>query len=137
MAVPTGAYVFRDFALTIDDVVVANQSTEAQLVPETAVETLKTLVPDGVVQDVGSTVWKFKLGGIQDNTASTGIAGVLRAAAGTGVVVVLTPKAGTGNPQATFTVICLQTEFGGKQGDWNTFEIELPVNGQPVFGTAT
>ncbi|MEE3918189.1 hypothetical protein V2I01_04830 [Micromonospora sp. BRA006-A] len=96
---------------------------------------MRTLVPDGVVQDVDSPVWTFEISGLQINVAG-GLARAPRDANGGEVDVVLQPRAGTGQATATFTVLALMPEFGGDQGEWATQELELPVVGQPVFGTS-
>jgi hypothetical protein len=137
MAAPTGAYVLRDATVTIDSDEYANQCTKARLVPDTPVQTLRTLVPDGIVVDVDSTAWTFELSGVQDWTNSTGLADALNDAKGTQVVVVLVPRAGVGKPQATFTIVAMPVDFGGEQGNFNTFEGSFPVVGQPVFGTVS
>ncbi|MER5703478.1 hypothetical protein ABT023_16255 [Micromonospora sp. NPDC002296] len=136
MPAAAGAHVFRNAVVTVDDVEYANQLTKARLVPDTPIQTQRTLVPDGVVQDVDSTVWTFEISGLQINVAG-GLAKALRDAAGTQIEVTLQPKAGTGQATATFTVLALMPEFGGEQGNWLTQELELPVVGLPVFGLST
>lgn len=135
MPAPTGAHVYKNALVTVDDVQYANQVTRARLVPDTPIQTVRTLVPDGVVQDVDSTVWVFELSGLQINIAS-GLAKALRDAAGTEIEVVLQPKVGLSQPTATFTILALPGEFGGEQGSFLTTEMELPVVGAPVFGTS-
>jgi hypothetical protein len=135
MTAPTGAYVLRNATITIGATTFSNQLTKAQLVPDTPVQTLKTLVPDGVVQDVDTTSWTLELAGVQDWTNTTGIADSLNDANGTQVDCVLIPKAGVGKPKATFTIVAMPVDFGGEQGSFNTFEATFPVVGEPVFGT--
>ncbi|MEV0156877.1 hypothetical protein AB0H57_24540 [Micromonospora sp. NPDC050686] len=135
MPAATGAHVFKNAVVTIDEVEYANQLSKARLVPDQPVQTMRTLVPDGVVQDVDSPVWTFEIAGLQIN-ATDGLAKALRTAAGTEIEVTLQPKAGTGQATATFTVLALMPEFGGEQGNWLTQELTLPVVGQPVFGTS-
>lgn len=134
MPAPTGAMVFRDAVISVNAVEYANQLNKARLVPETPIQTFRTLVPDGVVQDVDSTVWTLELSGLQINTAG-GLAKALRDAAGTEVEVVLQPKAGASQPTATFDIIVTHVEFGGEQGSFLPFEATFPVVGAPVFGT--
>ncbi|SCF06557.1 hypothetical protein [Micromonospora mirobrigensis] len=135
MPAATGAHVFRNAIVTVEAVQYANQVTKARLVPDTPIQTVRTLVPDGVVQDVDSTVWTFEMSGLQIN-GTGGLAKALRDAAGTEVDVTLQLKAGTGQPTATFTIIALAPEFGGEQGSYLTQEMTFPVVGAPVFGTS-
>lgn len=134
MTAPAGAYVLRNASITVDTVEFANQITKARLVPDTPIQTVRTLVPDGVVQDVDSTVWVLELSGIQDWLNGTGLADALNDAVGTEIDIVLTPRLGTAKPKATFTCLAVPVEFGGEQGNFAMFEVELPVIGAPVFG---
>ncbi|MCT2277993.1 phage tail protein [Micromonospora chalcea] len=135
MSAAPGAHVIKNAVVTVDGVEYANQVSKARLVPDQPVQTMRTLVPDGVVQDVDSPVWTFELSGLQINVAG-GLAKALRDANGGEVDVVLQPRAGSGQATATFTVLALMPEFGGNQGEWATQELSLPVQGQPVFGTS-
>lgn len=135
MPAPTGAHVYRNALVTVNEVEYANQVTRARLVPDTPIQTVRTLVPDGVVQDVDSTVWVWELAGLQINITG-GLAKALRDAAGTEIEVILQPKVGFSLPMATFTALALPAEFGGDQGEFLPIEMELPVIGQPVFGTS-
>lgn len=130
-----GAHVMRNAVVTIEETTYTNQVTKARLVPDTPIQTLRTLVPDGVIQDVDSTVWTLELSGVQDHKTG-GLAKVLTDAAGTEIEVVIQPKAGTGQDTATVTIVAMPVEFGGEQGAYRTFEAEFPVVGQPVFGTS-
>lgn len=136
MPAPTGATVYRDALITVDGTDYANQLTKARLVPEQSIQTMRTLVPDGVVQDVDSPVWTWELSGLQINIAG-GLAAYLRGLAiGAQIAVVLQPKTGVGLPKATFTAVALQVPFGGDQGALLPIELTLPVLGAPVFGTS-
>jgi hypothetical protein len=136
MAAPVGAFVLRNALVTVDDVEYANQATKARLVPDVPIQTVRTLVPDGVVQDVDSAVWTFELTVLQIN-AATGLAKVLRdMAPGTEVEIVLQPRVGFSQPTATFTVMAVPAPFGGDQGAFMMAEMVLPVVGAPVFGTS-
>jgi hypothetical protein len=137
MTAPTGAYVVRNATVTIDSTDYANQCTKAVLTPETPIQTIRTMVPDGVVQDVDSTAWTLELSGIQDWTNSTGLADKLNDGAGTSVTLVLVPRAGSGKPNATCTVTLLPVSFGGEQGKFATFEVKIPVTGAVTFGTVS
>lgn len=131
MAAPAGAYVLKDVSITFDGDDFANQCTKARLVPDTPTQTLRTLVPDGVVQDTDTPVWTLELSGIQDYVDVQGLARYLTDNAGDQVEIVLTPR--SGGVAATCDVILKAVEFGGEQGNWTMFEIELPVVGAPVF----
>jgi hypothetical protein len=133
MAAPTGVYVLRNSVVTIDEVEYANQATVARLVPDTPIQTLRTLVPDGVIQDVDTPVWTFEVTFVQKNNTG-GLAKALRALAiGEQVEVVLTPHDLVGEDSATFTIVSLRPPFGGQQGQYPTAELVFPVVGQPVF----
>mgnify|MGYP000846216164 CR=1 FL=1 len=135
MAAPAGAYVIRDCTITVEGTDYANQVTKARLVPETPIQTLRTLVPDGIVQDVDSSSWTLELAGIQDWVNAQGLADALNDNKGLEVDIVLTPRNGTGKPKATFVAIAMPVPFGGEQGQFATFDVTLPVVGQPTFGT--
>jgi hypothetical protein len=136
MSVPANAYVFRNSSIKVGATDFANCFAKSRLVPDTAIQTLKTLVPDGIVQDVDITTWTWEVTGVQDWLAATGLASILTAANGTQLTITLVPKVGTGNPQATFTIISVPVDFGGDQGAFNTFDQTFAVIGQPTFGTA-
>lgn len=137
MPAPTGAFVLKNATVTIESVAYANQCSKVRLVPDVPIQTYRTLVPDGAVQDVDSAVWTFEIAGLQINAAG-GLAKVLRdATPGDELEVVLAPQAGTGNAQATFTVKALPVPFGDEQGKFSTIEVVLPVVGAPVFGTVS
>jgi hypothetical protein len=137
MTVYSDAYLFRDATITIDDTDYANQITKARLVPDTPIQTVRTLVPDGVIQDVDSTVWSFEITGVQSKSATTSLAAALNTAKGTQVDCVLTPSNGSGNVTASFTIVAVPVDFGGDQGAINTYDATFPVVGQPVFATVT
>jgi hypothetical protein len=139
MAGYAGAYVYRDASVTIDGTEYAAQITKALLVPETPVQTTRTLVPDGTIVDVDSAVWTFELSAVQ-SIAVTGTGGLSdklnNSEPGELLDVVLTPKVGTGLKKATFTVLAMPVAFGGEQGNLLTFDVVLPVSGGVTFGTA-
>ena len=135
MPAPTGAHVYKNAIVTIDATEYANQLTRAELVPDQPVQTLRTLVPDGTVQDVDTPTWTFAISGLQINIAG-GLAKALRDASGTEIEVTLQPKAGSAQATATFTIVAMTPGFGGSQGEWLQQELEMPVVGQPVFGTS-
>lgn len=133
MAAPTGAHVYRNAVVTVATVAYANQVRVARLVPDVPIQSYRTLVPDGAVQDVDSPVWTFELTGLQINRTG-GLAHALRTAAvGDTLAVVLTPHDADGEDTAAFNVLAIPPAFGGEQGAFGTFELVLPVIGQPVF----
>lgn len=131
MAAPAGAYVLRDATFTVEATDYANQCTSVVLTPEQATQTLRTMVPDGIVQDVDTAVWTLSINGIQDYVAAQGLARLLTDSAGDQLDIVFTPK--SGGDSATVTVVGKAVPFGGEQGAFTTFSIELPVIGEPVF----
>ncbi len=131
MAAPAGAFVLRNASVKFASAEYANQVTKARFVPDTPIQTLRTLVPDGIVQDVDSTAWVLELSGIQDLVSAQGLARYLFENEGTTVAVKVQPKSGGVEVQAN--VLIVPTELGGEQGDWAQFEIELPVIGKPVL----
>ena len=135
MAVPTGAIVMRDSLVTIDGDEFANNVRKARFVPDTNVQTYKTLVPDGVVQDMDNPVWTLELEGLQIN-ATGGMARAIRDAVGTVVSVVVQPKTGTGQKKMTADVLILPIPFGGEQGSYMDIDVSFPVQGQPVESSA-
>ena len=136
MTAYAGAFVIRNALVKFAALDMSNQCATAMLVPETPVKTMRTLVPDGVVTDVDSTVWTLQLKGLQD-FESGGLAAYLLANNGTVVAVTVAPNNTSGKKQATVSVRLLPVAFGGDQGDWSQFDVELPVQGQPTWGTVT
>lgn len=135
MAAPTGAFVMKNALVKVEGTDYANQCRKAQLTPDTPIQTMKTLVPDGVVQDVDSSTWTFEITALQIN-GTGGLAKALRdAAPGDELDVELAPQAGTGKTKATFTILAMPPVFGGEQGNFATLEMAFPVIGQPVFST--
>jgi hypothetical protein len=131
MAAPLGAYVMKDSVFTVEATDYANQCTSIVLTPEQATQTLKTLVPDGIVQDVDTATWTCTINGIQDMTDSQGLAALLNDMQGEQIDIVFTPK--PGGKTATFTATAKAVPFGGEQGAWATVSVDLPVTGTPVF----
>ena len=133
MPTTAGAMVYRDALITVDGTDYTNQLKKARLVPDQPIQTYKTLVPDGTVQDTDTEVWTFEIEGLQINIAG-GLAAYLRGLAnGTTIACVLQPKRGVGLPTATFTAVALKPPFGGEQGAFLDQALVLPVNGTPVF----
>lgn len=135
MPAPTGAQVYRDALITVDGTDYANQLGKCRLVPDQPIQTMRTLVPDGVVQDVDSVIWTLEITGLQINIAG-GLAAYLRTNSGLSLAWVVQPKTGVGQPKATFTAIALMAEFGGDQGAFLPIDMTLPVVGGVTFGTS-
>jgi hypothetical protein len=135
MAPAPGAHVIRNALITLEGTEYANQVTKARFVPDTPIQVQRTMVPDGAVTDIDSTVWTLELSGLQIH-GTGGLAKALTDAAGTEVEIVVQPKAGVGQEVATATVVALPVEFGGEQGSFRLMELELPVVGVPEFSTS-
>lgn len=131
MAAPVGGYVLKDTECTFDGTDYANQLSKVRFVPETPMQQMRTLVPDGIVSDVDSAVWTLELSGIQDMVSAQGFARYLNDNAGTTVTVVYTPK--PAGPSLTAEVILISVPFGGEQGSFTTFDVTLPVVGSPAI----
>ena len=131
MTAPAGAYVLRDALFTVDGTDYANQCTSVVMTPTQETQTLKTMVPDGIVQDVDTAVWVCSINGIQDYLQAQGFARYLTDHAGQQIALVFEPK--KGGVTATATVVAKATPFGGEQGAFTVFDTELPMIGQPVF----
>ena len=127
--------VFKNASITIDGDQFANALTRARLVPEVNKQTLRTLVPDGVIQDSDTAVWTFEITAVQA-WAAAGISKALWDARGTQVEVVLQLEVGTGKPTWTFDINVDPTTIGGEQGQILVSEAEFGVIGEPVPGTS-
>jgi hypothetical protein len=136
MAAYAGAFVMRDALITFDDTEYQAQVTKARLVPDQNIQTMRTLVPDGVITDVDSAMWTLELSGVQD-WETGGLAAYLHSEAGNIVTVTLAPRNATGKKMATFDVRVVEPPFGGDQGAFAIVEMEMPVQGQPVFSTVS
>lgn len=130
MAPPLGGFVMRNALVSFGGTDYANQVNTAMLEPDQDTKTYRTLVPDGVVQDVDTASWMLTLKGLQDHKAAQGLARYLFINNGLEVPVVLTPT--LGGVSWAVDVICKATQIGGEQGDWAEIELELPCSGAPV-----
>lgn len=134
MPAVTGVWVMRDGEVTLEGTDYTNQVRKARLVPSFEMQQYRTLVPDGAIADVGNPTWVLELAGVQKHTAG-GLAKALNdATPGTALTLSLVPKNGVGNANATAEVIAVPVEFGGEEGQFPTFDITLPVIGEPTFG---
>jgi hypothetical protein len=131
MTAPTGAYVLRDALFTVEGTDYANQCTSVVMTPTQETQTLKTMVPDGIVQDVDTPTWVCSINGIQDYVTAQGLARYLTDHSGEQIDVVFEPK--KGGVTATAVLVAKATPFGGEQGAFTTFDVELPMIGAPAF----
>jgi hypothetical protein len=134
-----GAYVYKNASITVNGTQYANAVIRGRLVPTQEIQTVKVLVPDGVLQDVDDATYVFSL--LAVSASVTGDSGslwdVIDSNSGLELDVVLTPKAGEGK-EATFTVLGMRLPFGGEEnGQFATFEIDLPVVVAPVYSDVT
>jgi len=137
MAAATGAIVYKNAVFTIEETSYANQVRRARLIPDTPEQSYRTLVPDGVVVDVDSTLWTLELEGLQIWTAG-GLADFLNDNAGTAVDCLLQLASGTGKPTASFSIIAKPMPFGGEQGEFlNSDTMTFTVSGGVTFGTSS
>lgn len=134
MAAYTGGFVLKNALLTLEGTDFSNQVSKARLVPDVNVQTMRTLVPDGQIVDIDSAVWTLELSGVQDHETG-GLADFLSDNAGTLQTLVLAPRNAAGKAKWTIEVMCMPVDVGGEQGEWTTFDVELPCQGQPVKGT--
>lgn len=132
MTAYTGAFVIRNAQVKFASTDFSNQCSRARLVPDTPVQTMRTLVPDGQITDVDSPMWTLELSGVQDWETS-GLAQFFNTNAGTLQTCTIAPVVGTGKKQAVVSVRIVHVPFGGTQGEWANFEVELAVQGQPTF----
>jgi hypothetical protein len=114
----------------IDATDYASTATTALLSGEAPVQTLRTLVPNGVITDTDTAAYTFQIAGAQGTTLYSH----LIATQGTTVACIFQAEFGTGKTLATFSaVVPAGLPLGGQQGQFRTFEITLPVVGAPVF----
>lgn len=137
MTAVANAIMWRDAVITIDGTTYEGQVRKARLVPAQDVTSYRVSTPTGTIQDVNAPVWTLELEGVQINH-SNGLAKALRDAADAGdtIDVIVQPKRGSAQPTGTVTVIPLQVPFGGEEGKIMDFDITLPVNGSPTWGTS-
>jgi hypothetical protein len=133
MTAPLGGYVLKDALVSFTATDYANQVTKLLLTPDQPTQTLRTAVPDGIVQDVDTAVWTLSLSGVQDYKTGQGLARFLTDNSGTVQSVTVTPRKSGPGASATVSVICKAVPFGGDQGNFATFDVDLPVVGAPVW----
>jgi hypothetical protein len=131
MAAPTGAYVLKDALVTIEAQDYALQCTSVVLTPDQPTQTIRTMVPDGIVNDTDTAVWTCSINGVQDYTEAQGLARLLTDMSGEKIDIEFEPK--KGGVKATVTATAKAVPFGGEQGAFVTFSVDLLCDGQPVF----
>ncbi|MFC6156149.1 phage tail protein [Kribbella jiaozuonensis] len=131
MTMPFAPYVMRDSLVKFGATDYTLQVTSVVLTPDQATQTIKTLKPAGIYNDVDSATWTLSINGPQDHQDAVGLARYLNDNAGDKVVVTFEPVAGGVSGEITVTL--KNVAFGGEQGAWATFSVDLPGEGQPVF----
>lgn len=127
-----GSFIIKSASAEFNTTNYSDQLSKTELVPETTVEQLK-LINGKVASDVDTPSWTFQIAGTQNHEVATGLAHFLRTNHGQTVEVVFQAKAGAGQAIATFDVIAMAPPFGGEGGSWALMELELPVDGEPVW----
>lgn len=114
----------------IDDVDYAAEATTALRTGDAPTQTLRTLVPDGAIQDTDSPVYSFQLAGAQGGAMWA----ALYAAQGTVVDVVFQAEHGVGKSVESFSILIPMGSipFGGQQGQFRVLDITFPVQGSVV-----
>jgi hypothetical protein len=135
MPAATGYIVMKDASVKINAIEYANQVRKARFVPDQSVQSYRTLVPDGAIQDTDNAVWTLELEGLQIN-ATGGLAKALRTAINTVVVAIVQPKTGTGQDIATCSILVPAIPFGGEQGEFMEIDLTIPCVGAPVMSVA-
>lgn len=126
----------RNATVVIDGTEYANQLTQVLFTPNTPIQQMPVLVPTGTITDIGTSIWSCQLTGIQDN--GTGSLGAhLRTNAGVLMEVTFQPRTGSGQDKIEAEVMGMPIPFGGTTGEWRTFDITLPVEGEPTFSQST
>lgn len=121
--------VFKYAVLEMDEVDYAAYATTALLSGDAPTQVLRTLVPDGQIVDTDSAAYTFQLAGPQ----SSALYAALLAAEGASVDIVFQAEHGTGKAVRTFTAQVPEgLPFGGQQGQFRTFDIQMPVVGAVV-----
>jgi hypothetical protein len=131
MAALSGSFVLRNASFKFNGVEYAHHATKVRIVPDTPIQTLRTLDPAGAVTDVDSATYTLEIAGVQDALAQD-----INDAAGTVVEVIYQPKKGSGTKIYTFDVVAIATPIGGEQGAFLTFDITLPIQGDITTTTA-
>lgn len=125
--------MWKNPVVTINTHDYTGELTEVRLVPDTAIQTQKTLNPAVVLQDVDTPTWTVVLTGFQGALSDC----LTDLAPGTELDFVLQAEPGTGKRTATFTALSLPVDFGGEQGSYAPLSVTLPVTDQPVFDVSS
>lgn len=137
MPAAAGGHVIKNALVTLaldgitPQVDYTNQLDTASFTPDQSTQTKRTLVPDGTLQDVDSSVWTLTLAGIQDYVAARGLTRFLFDNEGKKADVTVEPI--NGGVGMTAQVTLKSVPFGGESGSWAEFSVELPVDGKPAI----
>lgn len=128
------AVMMKNALVTIDGTEYHGEYTTALLTPTQNIVQELTLEPGYVLTDVDDATWTFQLAGPQNWV--DGVSAYLNTHKGESVEIVLQPKKGSGQAMATFSVIALGGAFGGARGAFASYDLTMPVEGEPVFEIA-
>lgn len=136
MPAAAGGFVIKDALVEFGPAVGAgvdytNQLDTATVTPDQSTQTKRTLVPDGTLQDVDSSVWTITLAGIQDYVAARGLSRYLYDHEGEKAKFTVEPIAGGVGMTGICTIKAVP--FGGETGNWAEFSVELPCDGKPTL----
>jgi hypothetical protein len=122
--------VLKDSLFEMEGTDYANQLTRVRLVPDVPSQQIRTLVPDGVINDTDSATYTLEIAGIQKLAAGGLLKLLNESEPGTLLDVTWQPLKDTpGQPEYTLTVKSKPGPVGGDQGAFATFELVLDVEG--------
>ena len=138
--------MFQPILMKNVDLVLGDESTgtnfkcqlrSVQLTPDTQIQKLKTLCPDGTYGDVDQAEWNLELGYAYGRDVPAGstpatviLADFLMANHGAKVPFEFRPV--SGGPGYGGTVTLVAGPVGGSQGAWMEGTVTLPLDGQPT-----
>lgn len=109
----------------------ACQLRSVTLTPDTNVERIKTLCPDGQFSNVDDPEWNLDLGYLMGTDPDNGsLADYLLENSGEKVAFFFAPSAGE-EPGYQGMVTLVPGPIGGEQGSFSEQSVSLPVDGQP------
>ena len=109
------------------------QLRSVELTPDTNIERIKTMCPDGQYSEVDEPEWTLALGYLNGNVATgdpQALADYLLANKGAKTDFIFRPRAGGKGYSGQVTL--LAGSIGGSQGSYSEGSVDLPVDGQPV-----
>lgn len=125
--------VLRHSLLDLDGTEFQDECTKIELVADQPSQTVRTLVPTGIITDVDSVSWQLNIEALSD-VESGGLAAYLNANAGTEVAFEYAPRNTTGAVKYSGNVFVKAAGAGGSQGEFATLSVELMVNGAVTTG---